>query len=136
VDTSAPERAAVETLPASPGDGRIRALTIQVSDLEQAIERYRSDRFIDTLARNIGRAAGDVHDLLRRDPTLKAKFGVAARDRSGRRARDPYALVVHDSTAGRHVVARRDTHVTIDRADTRQITTMLSQRLDAAANRD
>lgn len=133
--TSSPELAAVDALPQPQGTGRIRALSIPVADLERAIAGHRSDQFIDTLARNIGRAAGEVYDLLRRDHILRAKFGVAARDHRGNRARDPFAVVVHDSTAGRHVLVRRDTHITIDRADNRQITAMLGQRIEAAAAR-
>jgi hypothetical protein len=133
VATGAPELAAVDVLPQPLGTGRIRALSIPVADLERAIAGQRSNHFIDALVDNIGRAAGEVYDLLRRGHTLRAKFGVAARDRDGNRARDPFAVVVHDSTAGRHVLVRRDTHITIDRADNRQIMAMLGQRLDAAA---
>ena len=137
VSTGAPEYAAAELLPGSPGTGRIRALNIPVADLERAVDGFsRSDRFIDSLTKHIGKAAGDVHDLLRRDHTLRAKFGVAALDPKGSRARHPSVLVVHDSAEGRQVLARRGGHLTIDRVDDREITRMLAQRLaDAAEGR-
>jgi EspG family len=134
VDTGAPELAAVELLPPSPGPGRIRARSVPADQLERAIDGYRSDRFIDALTTHIGRAAGEVHELLRHGHTMRAKFGIAARDAGGSRTRHPFALVVHDSIEGRHVLARRGTHITIDRADDRQITTMLGQRLSEVAD--
>lgn len=135
VESSAPELAAVELLPPSPGPGRIRARAIPVDQLERAIDGYRSHQFIDTLTTHIGKAAGEVHELLRHGHTMRAKFGVAARDTNGSRVRHPFALVVHDSAQARHVLARRGTHITIDRADERQITTMLGQRLSEVTDR-
>jgi hypothetical protein len=104
-----------------------------VDDLERALDGYRSDRFIDALTRNIGKSAGDVHNLLRRDHMMRAKFGVAALDPKGRRARHQSVLVVHDSAVGRHILARRGRHITIDRADDRLILQMLGERLSDAA---
>jgi hypothetical protein len=135
VDTVVPELAAVETLPPSPGPGRIHALAIPVADLERAIERYRSVRFTETLTGNIGRVTEQVHRLLWYDPALRAKFGIAARDRVGKRARDPFAVVVHDSPDGRHTVARRGDHITVDRAANGQLTRMLTDRLNAVGER-
>jgi ESAT-6 protein secretion system EspG family protein len=135
VETSAPELAAVELLPPSPGPGRIRARSIPVDQLERAIDGYRSHRFIDALTTHIGKAAGEVHELLRHGHTMRAKFGIAARDAKGSRVRHPFALVVHDSAQARHVLARRGAHITIDRADDRQIMTMLGQRLSELTDR-
>jgi ESAT-6 protein secretion system EspG family protein len=135
VETSAPELAAVELLPPSPGHGRIRARPIPVDQLERAIDGYRSHRFIDALTTHIGKAAGEVHELLRHGHTMRAKFGIAARDARGNRVRHPFALVVHDSNQARHVLTRRGAHITIDRADDRQITTMLGQRLSELTDR-
>ncbi|MFC4856813.1 ESX secretion-associated protein EspG [Actinophytocola glycyrrhizae] len=129
VRTSAPALAAVDLLPDSPGPGRIRALSVPLDQLERAIDGYRTDRFIDTLKAHIGSAAGDVQDLLRRGHTMRAKFGLAALNRDGRRARHPSAVMVHDSTAGRHVLAQRGEYLTIDRVNDHQVAAMLEQRL-------
>lgn len=135
VRTSAPALAAVDLLPDSPGPGRIRALTIPLDHLEHAIAEYRPDRFIDILKAHVGNAAGDVNDLVRRGHTVRAKFGLAALDRDGTCARHPSAVVVHDSTAGRHVLIRRNSHLTIDRANEQQVVTMIEQRLAEQVNR-
>lgn len=133
VNTSAAALAAVDTLPASPGTGRIQALTIPAAGLERAMAHYRGSPSIDVLTRNIGSAAGQVHELLRHEPTLRAKFGAAARNRAGRRTRATSTLVVHDSPAGRHVVSRQRNHVTINRADSAQLVVTLTRHLNAAA---
>ena len=136
VRTSTPVLAAVDLLPDSPGPGRFHALNIPVDQLERVIGEFRSDRFVNELRKYVGGVAADVHDLMvRRGHTMRAKFGLAALDRDGNRARHPSAVVVHDSIAGRHVLAQLDGHLTIDRVRGQQIVTMLEQRLAEQVNR-
>ncbi len=103
-------REAVSVLPALPA-GQGHSVTLRSADLDAAAADAGGD--LHALGRELRRRGvrpGDAEALTRMvaDAGARGQFGVAARDRFGRRVRAPHVVGFFDNPHGRYVQLRRE----------------------------
>lgn len=122
------------------GPARGRAVNIASADLDAAVREAAergdgSDAAVQARLRARGVSSDDARGLtglVGGDRLLFGKFGVAVRDRTGRRQRGGRAVQVVDTAAGRAALYQRGAHLVAAPADQNLLVRVIGEMLDAA----